>query len=154
MGKDTKKDPKGSKSSAKAKKGAPSQNAGAGADPAVIRYWTSRGRAWGSLIGFGVVTWVSYRAGMGLTDAAFRGIIGGIVFSLVGWGCTLLVLTGLLRTAAQTLVDQERKAAEAAAAARAEAMAQTAAALHPGGYPPARSSDVPDSFAPESSGAA
>lgn len=119
------KDPKEPK---KGKKGAAPANPEA--DPAIIRLWTSRGRAWGSLIGFAVVTFVSYRAGMGLTDAAFRGIIGGLVFSLVGWGCTLLVLTGLLRTAAQTLVDEEKNAADAAAAARAEAIAQTAAGLH------------------------
>lgn len=112
----------------KAKGDAP---AGAEGDPAVIRLWTSRGRACGTLIGFGVVTWVSYRAGMGLTDAAFRGIIGGIVFSLVGWACALLVLTGLLRTAAQNVVDGERRAAEAAAASRAAAMAQMAAGRAP-----------------------
>lgn len=150
MAKDAKKDTKGSKSSPKAKKGAPSQTPGAA--PEVIRYWTARGRAFGSLIGFAVVTYVSYRAGMGLTDAAFRGIIGGLVFSLVGWGCTLLVLTGLLRTAAQALVDEERNAAEAAAAARAEAMAQTAAALHPRGHTPAPPPDAADNLAPEMSG--
>jgi len=126
------KDPKDTKKK-KTKGDAP---AGAEGDPAVIRLWTSRGRAGGTLIGFGVVTWVSHRAGLGLTDAAFRGIVGGIVFSFVGWACALLILTGLLRTAAQNLVDEERRAAEAAAAARAAAMAQMAA-----GRSPAKRSD-------------
>jgi hypothetical protein len=148
MAKDAKKNTKASK---KGKGAAP---ASAGTDPAVIRYWTSRGRAWGSLIGFAVVTWVSYRAGMGLTDAAFRGIIGGMVFSLVGWGCTLLVLTGLLRTAAQSLIDEERKVAEAAAVARAEAMAQTAAELHPRHRTPPPPDDLSDLTGPDLSGAA
>jgi hypothetical protein len=125
MAKDTK------KASPKKKGGKGAASANPETDPVVIRLWTSRGRAWGSLIGFFVVAFVSYRAGIGPTDAAFRGLIGGIAFSFVGWGCALLVLTGLLRTAAQTLVDEERKAAEAAAAARAEAMAQTASTLHP-----------------------
>ena len=111
----------------KAKKAKGDAPAGAEGDPAVIRLWTSRGRACGTLIGFGVVSWVSHRAGMGLTDAAFRGIIGGIAFRFVGWACALLVLTGLLRTAAQNLVDEERGAVQAAAASRAAAMAQMAA---------------------------
>jgi hypothetical protein len=110
------------------KKGAP---AGGEGDPAVIRLWAARGRGAGALVGFSVVAWVSYRAGIDLTDAAFRGLIGAVVFSFVGWLCALLVLTGLLRTAAHDRVHGERKAAETAAAARRQAMAQAVADLRP-----------------------
>ena len=73
----------------------------AGAGPAaVVRLWASRGRAAGALTGFVVVAAVSYRAGIGLTDAALRGLAGAVVFSFVGWLCALMVLTGLVRTAA------------------------------------------------------
>ena len=65
-----------------------------------IAEWAAKGRAVGALIGFAVTFLVSYRAGIGPVDAALRGLIGGVAFSLGGWMCALMVLNGLVRTAA------------------------------------------------------
>ena len=84
---------------AKAKTQKAEKGKGGGA-PTAVTLWAGRGRALGALIGFTVVLWISHRAGMGMVDAALRGLIGAVGFSLVGWWCALLVITGLMRTAA------------------------------------------------------
>lgn len=93
MAKDAKEDKKDAKGAKAAK----------GGDRTVVRVWVSRGRAYASLIGFTVTTWVSHSKGMGFVDAAYHGLIGAILFSFVGWLCALLVLTGLMRTAARNV---------------------------------------------------
>ena len=77
----------------------------AAAAPSVVRTWVARSRAVAALIGFSVVTYVSMGAGMDLTGAAMHGLVGAVVFSFVGWFCALLVLTGLMRTAARNSVS-------------------------------------------------
>lgn len=109
----------------------------AGAEVGFLKLWVSRGRAAGALIGFAIVAWVSHRAGIGLTDSALRGLVGAVAFSFVGWLCALMIITGLLRTAARDKNEREAALAEAA-----QAQAQMAPAGPSG---PHGAHDVPES---------
>lgn len=67
--------------------------------PGSIGIWTQRARGVGLLLGFAVAFLVSRREGLPLSDAALRGVIGALVMSVIAWWCSLLVITGLIRTA-------------------------------------------------------
>jgi hypothetical protein len=94
-------------------RGAAAKDAAAG--PSAVAVWAGRARAIGALIGFAVAFWVSRRAGIGTTDAALRGLLGAVAFSLVTWFAALLVIGGLVRTAATRPAPPEAPAPPAGA---------------------------------------
>ncbi|MEW6583345.1 MAG: hypothetical protein AB1416_11365 [Actinomycetota bacterium] len=96
-------------------KGAKADGGGAKGSSSVVAMWVSRARAGASLLGFAIVTYVSRGAGMGWTDAAYHGLIGAVAFSFVGWFCALLVITGLMRTAARDVTAPVTRRATAGA---------------------------------------
>ncbi|MCB0881000.1 MAG: hypothetical protein KDC33_02130 [Thermoleophilia bacterium] len=102
------------------------KNAEETAPPGVIDLWTQRAKGIGLLAGFAVAFLVSYRAGLPWADATIRGVIGGLVMSVVAWWCSLMVIQGLIRTAmVNARLERDRAAAEAAAAAESVAAAGT-----------------------------
>jgi formate/nitrite transporter FocA (FNT family) len=110
---------------AEAKKGATTESESS----AGVGVWIARARAGSALLGFAIAFVVASRAGMPMVDAAIRGLIGAVIFSVVGWWCGLLVIQALMRSAVhqRTVRAQEgvRRAremeAEPAAAATSSA---------------------------------
>lgn len=98
-------------------KGAAAADAG-GPGEGAIAVWTQRAKGIGLLVGFAVAFLVSRREGLPLADAALRGIVGALAMSVVCWWCSLMVITGLIRSALH------RQNTEYAAAVRAVAEAQ------------------------------
>jgi hypothetical protein len=105
--------------------------AGKGGAPTVVQMWVSRSRTATALLGFLIVTFVSKGAGMDLTGAALHGLVGAVIFSFVGWFCALLVLTGLMRTAARNSVPGPPRPAPVPRAGTSRASAGGQEALPP-----------------------
>jgi hypothetical protein len=89
----------------------------------------AKAKGWGGLIGFFVVGWLSYRAGVPLPAAGLRAIAGGAGLYVLAWAAAVAVW----REVAVAEVERARRRmiAEmeaAAAAAQEQAKAQQAAA--------------------------
>lgn len=91
--------------------------------------WVGRARAAGGVLGFLAALWVCHRQGLGLVDATLRALVAAAGLSLVAWWSALLVIKGLMDSAAAQR-EREREQAAAEAAAAREAAAAT-------GQPPA-----------------
>lgn len=86
-------------------------------------------KGWGGLIGFVLVAFFSWRAGVPVEDLLLRAIACGIVGYLVVWACAVAVWRHLVMTELEVVREQKaeeaaaRRAAMAAAAAAAESAA-------------------------------
>ena len=74
----------------------------------------ARARAWGALVGFLLVFWLSRRAGLPFPESGGRAIVGGLVLRLLAWGAVVAVWRQLIP--AQIAAARQRIAAEHAAA--------------------------------------
>jgi peptidoglycan biosynthesis protein MviN/MurJ (putative lipid II flippase) len=74
----------------------------------------ARARAWGALIGFLLVFWLSRRAGLPFPESGARAIVGGLVLRMLAWGAVVAVWRQLIP--AQIAAARQRIAAEHAAA--------------------------------------
>jgi uncharacterized membrane protein YccC len=87
-----------------------------------------RTRAWTAIAAFGLVLFLSMRAGVPGQEAAVRALVAGLVGNLIGWFCALAVWRQLvlaeLRVADEARRERIRSLAEAAAA-EAEARAKS-----------------------------
>jgi hypothetical protein len=74
----------------------------------------ARARAWGALVGFLLVFWLSRRAGLPFPESGGRAIVGGLVLRLLAWGAVVTVWRQLIP--AQIAAARQRIAAEHAGA--------------------------------------
>ncbi|HEY0364804.1 MAG TPA: hypothetical protein VGC83_21155 [Solirubrobacteraceae bacterium] len=56
----------------------------------------ARARAWGALIGFVLVYWLSRRAGLPFPESGGRALIGGLVCRLLAWAAVVTVWRQLI----------------------------------------------------------
>jgi hypothetical protein len=56
----------------------------------------ARARAWGALIGFVLVYWLSRRAGLPFPESGGRALIGGFVCRLLAWAAVVPVWRQLI----------------------------------------------------------
>lgn len=83
----------------------------------------AQAKAWGGLVGFGLVAALSWRAGVLFEELALRALAGGIVAYLVVWACAVAVWRHLVMAELRIAREQreqeeaERRAMAAAAAA-------------------------------------
>lgn len=67
----------------------------------------ARARAWGGLIGFVVVFWLSHKAGLPFPESGFRAIVGGLVARVLAWAAVVMVWRQLIP--AQIAAAQRRR---------------------------------------------
>ena len=80
----------------------------------------ARAKAWGGLVGFLLVAFLSWRAGVPTPDVLLRAILGGVVAYVATWACAVavwrhLVIAELRAVRTQRAADAARLAAQRAA---------------------------------------
>jgi uncharacterized membrane protein YccC len=82
----------------------------------------ARAKGWGGLAAFGLVLYLSLKAGLPTPDALLRGMLGGLVGFLLAWGIAVTVWRHLalaeieaVRRSIMTAMEKQVAAADAAA---------------------------------------
>jgi hypothetical protein len=76
-----------------------------------------RAKAWGGLVGFALVAFVSWRADVPVEELLLRALAGGIVAYLVVWACAVAVWRQLVVTELRVVREQREAEEEARRAA-------------------------------------
>jgi hypothetical protein len=78
----------------KGKKGEGKNNAQGGPSVAAhprARQQVRRAKGWGGLAGFGIAAYLSYKAGVPMSDLGFRALAAGVAGYIVAWACAVSV---------------------------------------------------------------
>jgi hypothetical protein len=81
-----------------------------------------RARGWGALAGFAIAAWLAWGAGLAVPEALLRGIVGGTVGMLAGWGACVVAW----RAVASAQIRAANRAYEEAMRAHADAQGRSA----------------------------
>lgn len=114
---------------AKRAKGAAGAGEAGAAGEGAIAVWTQRAKGIGLLVGFAIAFLVSRGEGLPLADAALRGVVGALAMSVVCWWCSLMVITGLIRSALHRQNEEYAAAVRAVTEAHAQQAGATVDAL-------------------------
>jgi hypothetical protein len=87
-------------------------------------------KAWGGMIGFSLVFWMSHRAHMSFAEASVHALLGGMALYMLAWAAAVTIWREIavaeVERARRMMAEQRRLAAEEAdAQARARAEART-----------------------------
>ena len=69
-------------------------------------YQVRRAKGWGGLIGFGAAAYLSYKAGVPMSDLGLRALVAGIVGYMLAWACAVTVWRQLVLAELRAAIER------------------------------------------------